>query len=265
MTNQKKQKILDKVSYLFALAENNPSEEEASSALKKAKELLIEYQLSEIDLEKRQKEMSGSQENAFEPGCIEVKLPQSRMHAWIYSMCDAICTFFDVKWFFYKGNTFHRIKPVIVIYGIKTNCNVASLAFNSVYSQIDSLSKRYKPSKASFSFQDYYKDFAIFSVQARFEYKQGLAGGLLKRARQERDRNKQQYGEQCTALAVRSEDVANEWIKSNNIILVSNKTKLNSHGTNTDALYQGIQDSGKIDVHGRGLEGNVNSNQRLTN
>lgn len=45
------EKIVAKIQKLFALAGNNPSEQEAASALLKAQALLAKYNLSQADVE----------------------------------------------------------------------------------------------------------------------------------------------------------------------------------------------------------------------
>jgi len=252
MTSQKKAKLMGKIKALFALAENNPSEEEASAALAQAKKLLIQYQIDEMDLERFSAEQDGKTQDAFEPGCVEVRPPQSRFHAWIKLMVNAVADFYDVSWCFYSGNTFAKIPPRILFYGVKTNCEVAGVAFHSVYEQIMKLSKRYKPSHADFEDQCHYTHFAIFSTSARQEYREGVAAGVQKRVRNEKRKQEEEFGQKCTALAVRAKDVSDQYAKDAGWKFTVARSKAHgTYGTGTDARWQGAQDSDKVDLQGR--------------
>lgn len=251
----KREKMMDKISAMFKLAENNPSQKEAELALSMARKLLIQYQIDEMEL--KEKGSSKQQFDSMEAGCVEIRPPQSRLHKWITTMCSAVCVFFDVKYYFYKGNTFNKIPPRFIFYGVKTNCEIAAFAFNSIYQQITHLGKKYKVSKEDFSMQGYYSDFSIFSVQAKMEYREGLASGLHKRANEEK--NEESDNSKVTALAIRSQDIADEWIKSKRLNLVSVKKDSHRYGTNTNSWRDGVRDASKIDVHGRGLNSRSSS------
>lgn len=260
MNEMKREKMMDKIAGLFRLAENNPSEEESNAALARAKKLLIQYQLNEMEVRDRDNR-SGTkdQDDLFQPDATWVEPPQSRMHKWILSMATAISIYFDVKHFYYEGNTSTKMKPKFIFYGIKTNCEVAAFAFHSIYKQILKLGKKYKPSKQDFLDQDYYTSFSIFSVQARMEYRLGLTRGLVSRAWKER--RKKQENKKVTALAIRADDVADKWLESSGLELKETRLRSHAYGTNTDSYNSGLVDADKIDIHGRGLNPKSSINQ----
>ena len=49
MTDQEKERVIDKIKKLFKLAENNPSEQEAQSALSCARALMVKYEMEESE------------------------------------------------------------------------------------------------------------------------------------------------------------------------------------------------------------------------
>jgi len=245
MTDQEKTKVISKIQKLFNLAENNPSEEEAASALKQARVLLIKYNLSEDEIDAVESSTSGS----LEGGDSVVVLKTGRIHSWVHGLVNVVCAYFNVKCYHQKST-----KSRITFYGVKINSEAAGYAFQSIFSQVQALAKKYKPSKKDFEFQGYYTDFSIYSVKARFEYREGVISGLMKSVNEIKQNEEEEFeAEKITALAVRSEDVARDWLAAQglNIKSVTNYSK--SGLTNSDGYTKGREDSSKVHITGKGL------------
>jgi len=242
-TNEQK-KVIEKIHGLFSLAENNPSEEEAQSALELARRLLLKYNLREDEID------TVESVNSSDGGHNIVELKISRVHDWMKNLFAVISTYFDVKLYVVTGNARLKIKTKYVFYGVKTNAESAAYAFESLFNQIQKLAKKYKPSKDAFEKQSYYSDYSIFSVQARFEYREGLVSGFYSRIHEIKKKEKEEFGKnKITSLAIRHDKIANDWLSNNNIKLTTKKAKYStSHGTNTDARDRGYNDSDNLHI-----------------
>lgn len=248
MTEEEKTKVIALIQKLFALSENNPSENEAALAMARARNLLIKYNLSEDEVDAVE---SNNGPGGLEGGDSVVTLKTGRIHDWVMGLANVICVYFDVK-FFYR----RRVNTTLTFYGIKTNSEAAVYAFQSVFNQIQVLAKKFKPSVEDFEAQRYYTDFAIYSVKARFEYREGIISGLSARVAGMRKEEDKEFGkERITALAIRSEDVAKQWLATNKIKVKSETRYSHSYGTNSNGYSSGKQDSSKIHITGKGLKG----------
>lgn len=241
-------KIIEKIHGLFSLAENNPCEKEAQSALELARRLLIKYNLreDEIDTVKNINDSDG--------GSNTVELKTSRVHNWMKRLFAIVSNYFDVKVFSLQGDIRYKIKTKYIFYGVKINAESAAYAFESLFNQIQKLAKKYKPSRNDFEKQSYYSDYSIFSVQARIEYREGLIFGFYSKIRKIKDKEEKEFGKnKITSLAIRYDKVADDWLEDNNIQLITKKSKCSmSHGTNTDAAIHGYEDSNNLHI-GKGL------------
>lgn len=246
MTLEEKQRVVEKIQKLFSLAENNPSEEEAQLALTTARRLLTKYNLSEDEVDSvERKSMIGT-----EGGSNEVILKTARIHDWVSSLVMLVSRYFDVKIYYVQGNKW-GVKSKYVFYGVKMNSETAVYAFESLFNQVQTLAKKYKPSKEAFESQHYYSDYSIYSVQARFEYRNGLVSGLRNRLNEVKKQEVEEFGQsKITALAVRYDEVAENWLAKNNIRLVTGKSKRTcTYGTNSGAKSHGYADSVNLSIH----------------
>jgi hypothetical protein len=120
------EKILGKIKKLFALANNNPSEEEAKAAALKAQELLAQYhidysEVENIDLDKVE-----------EIEEVTVDIPAKK---WKYTLARIVADNFRCKHFYYG-------KKKLVFYGHKTDANVAAETFKYLFNIGNALGNR---------------------------------------------------------------------------------------------------------------------------
>lgn len=120
------EKVLEKIKKLFALAENNPSEEEAKSAALMAQKLMVEndiamWEVEGVDLNKKE-----------EIGEEEVDVPAKK---WKYTLAHIVADNFRVK-FFLRG------KGTFIFYGHKTDAKIAIETFKYLFNTGDKLGKR---------------------------------------------------------------------------------------------------------------------------
>lgn len=120
------EKILEKVKKLFALADNNPSEEEAKSAALMAQKLMMEndiamWEVENVDLEKKE-----------EIGEEAIEVPAKK---WKYTLAHIVADNFRVK-FFLRG------KGVFIFYGHKTDAKIAVETFKYLFNTGNKLGLR---------------------------------------------------------------------------------------------------------------------------
>lgn len=193
------EKILDKIRKLKNLAnpDNNTNENEIASALATARRLMLEHGINEH-------ETTVQIPNEELGNGVDTVLDTKNRQAWISILSQAIDTYFDCKHFLRTGG---RRNLTIVFYGPKEQAEIASYCFTSVYNQVWNLSNAYKPSGVVFySPRD-------FSRIAKREYREGLSNGLLERCRAiKEEEQRSANASKITALAIRSDKVADEWL-----------------------------------------------------
>ncbi len=247
MTENEKAKVIEKIQGLFALAENNPSEEEAQSALATARRLLLKYNLTEDEVDTVESDSKG--------GSNVVTLKTTRIHDWIEQLGHLVCEYFDAKFFLRRGSPKFKMPSSFTFYGMKINANSAVYVFESLFNQVQKLAKKYKPRKYDFDQQSYYTNFAIYSVQARREYREGLVSGFRAKIHEIKQNEEQEFGKQkITALVVRHEEVAKNWLAENDIKIKNESSVSQSFGTNTGSYFKGKIDSKNLSI-AKGIKG----------
>ena len=126
------EKILEKIKKLFELAGNNPSEEEAKSAMLKAQELMAQYhldyaQVNGVDLDKE------------EPiGKVRVDTPAKK---WKYTLAQIIAPNYRCKHFWHG-------KEQVVFFGHKTDVLIAGETYRYLFNVGNTLAnKLYREAK----------------------------------------------------------------------------------------------------------------------
>lgn len=221
--NQSKvDKVLEKVRKLFALAGNNPSEEEAKSAALKAQKLMAEYNLtiSDVDNEDEKLEMTDA---GFNTGID---------NNWKFSLARVIANNFrcEVYW---VG------KRRVVFYGYKADCEIAKDTFEFLFK----ICKKRTTQVADKAYAE-----TGSSKGVRYSYSSGFVAGI-----------KEVLDRQCTALMIITppevkesfSEMSADWGSIN----VHRKDALAvSKLQNAREYYdQGIQD-GRSAINGRSLE-----------
>lgn len=117
-------KIISKIKKLFALGTNNPSSEEAKTAVLKAQKLLSEYNISSLDLEEVEKEIAGSE--IWEVGSG---------NKWKYRLGDLVARNFRCKCFWYGRDT-------VAFFGFETDRKIALDTFQYLYKVGHNLGKK---------------------------------------------------------------------------------------------------------------------------
>lgn len=133
------EKVLEKVKKLFALAENNPSAEEAKSAALMAQKLMMEndiamWEVENVDLEKKE-----------EIGEEAIEVPAKK---WKYTLAHTVADNFRVK-FFMRG------KGTFIFYGHKTDAKIAVETFKYLFNTGNKLGMQlYREAKVKYGYAD---------------------------------------------------------------------------------------------------------------
>ena len=220
--------IIAKVKKLFALAENNNSEEEAQAALEMARKLLQDHGLSMMDLKVEDQKESLA-------GEVEVELEGKKiLFVWMLTLADVVASYFDVGFCYWNSKAGHTIW----FYGNRANCQAASVAYPSLVKQIETLSKKYRhPRYAEL------RDLRV-TLKLRESYKLGLIKGFAERLVTLKDQDEEQV--KTTALAVYNKDLQEEWLNQTDMEIetVSRPRKT----VNDQAYKDGQRDSDKLSL-----------------
>lgn len=127
---ESREKILEKIEKLLALAGNNPSENEAISAALKAQELMAKYNIELADLEGKSLE-----QNIVE----ETYTPKANCHyvrKWRYTLSQIIAKNFCCK-------TYSINRDAIAFYGYEKDAKIAVEVFKFLFETGNKLANRY--------------------------------------------------------------------------------------------------------------------------
>ena len=182
-------KLLKRIRALFELASNNPSPQEAQSALEMARKLLQEHNLTMIDVENVEADKS------VEGGYSETTNIGQKIQQWKKSLSVLVAEYLDVKVVIrkYPG----KKQQSFLFYGVVLNTEVAIKTFLSLLAQIEEMVKKYNGK----------------GVYAKGVYRDGIITGLDRRLAY----LKRRQSAKCTALAVCSDKVADRWMENEGI------------------------------------------------
>lgn len=121
------EKIIVKIKKVLELAKNNPSPEEAKAAALQAQKLLAKYHIDMAEVEDIDLDASESID--------EVKVFVGTGKKWKYTLAGIIARNFRCRHFYYGKST-------VVFYGHKTDAEVASAAFKSLFNLGNKLAQR---------------------------------------------------------------------------------------------------------------------------
>lgn len=121
------EKIIVKIKKVLELAKNNPSPEEAKSAALQAQKLLAKYHIDMSEVEDIDLDASESID--------EVKVSVGTGKKWKYTLAGVVARNFRCRHFYYGKST-------VVFYGHKTDAEVASAAFKSLFNLGNKLAQR---------------------------------------------------------------------------------------------------------------------------
>jgi len=233
-----KKKIIERIQQLFNLAANNPSEEEAATALKMARAKMMQYGLEEADVQTVTREESIIGDNV-------VVFQTSNIPEWASYLAYIVSQYFEVESYISRNR--YR-NPQIVFYGHKVNSEAAGYAFESLFNQVQSLAKKLKITKEMYRTVGWhFGSFRGFSKCAKREYRTGLVSGLKKRLIEVKEEEKV-HAPEVTALAVRYKDLANQYALQKSLKLRSAQGHKNQ-GTGTSAFVgAGVNDSRNLSV-----------------
>ena len=127
---ESREKILEKIEKLLALAGNNPSENEAISAALKAQELMAKYNIELADLEGK-----SLKQNIVE----ETYTPKANCHyvrKWRYTLSQIIAKNFCCK-------TYSINRDAIAFYGYEKDTKIAVEVFKFLFETGNKLASRY--------------------------------------------------------------------------------------------------------------------------
>lgn len=190
---------------------SNASENERANANTRIEELTNKYSINESESSSTESLSGYNERNVGKVG------------TWVTILAKTISEYFDCQ-YAEKNN------KIIVFFGSSNRVKNAGYAFDSVYNQIQELSKNY-----SISEKRYYgfKNFKSYKIVARREFKEGLATGLYNRVKK-----KNQEG-----LILNSEHIANEWLSSKGLAIEEAKRKSKELHTRENHFEIGLEKS----------------------
>lgn len=124
-------KIVEKISNLLSLANNNPNENEAIAAALKAQELMAKYDIEIVEIEGKAKE-----EEEIIKNIISFEKNTGYCIKWRFSLARVIADNFRVK--FYSIG-----RDDVCFYGYKSDAKIAGQVFNYIFSTGNKLSCKY--------------------------------------------------------------------------------------------------------------------------
>lgn len=221
MSGTKRKKIIERIQLLFNRAatkvenSSNPDEvdHEAQSALEMARRLMLQYNLEMIDIETLGAVQGAKTGPDNGESTVEFKTKQTAK--WTLSLAVVISDYFECKVMYMNPTTWSGGK--LVYYGVKLNANLAAYAFQSVFNQIRTLSKKYKVKRETWECsplgQYYYNTFESYRNAAKREYQEGLIWGFAKRLKELKEEEKiSENGEKIVALALRYDEIAKDYL-----------------------------------------------------
>ena len=131
LSPEEREKMIEKVKKILALAENNPSQEEALSAALQAQRLMAKYNIHEDDVE-----LDEIKENEIDSVFSEQK-HDSSFHSWRKQLATVIAKNFRCKCYLRRGD--------VVFRGFKADAEIALEVYLALYAIGDKLgSQKYK-------------------------------------------------------------------------------------------------------------------------
>lgn len=223
------ERIIEKIRKCLALANNNPSEEEAKAAALQAQKLLAKYNISMADVTELEQEV----EEIVEVATWFKDIVKGVARAWKYDLADIVARNFRCKHFFYG-------KRAVVFYGHKTDAEAASEVYKYLFSMGDRLANRvtYRV------LREYHKRGESAQVSGIYNsWVKGFLKGL-----------KEGFDKQCTALMiVVPEDVKEAYTEKSKSFRHMSAGMRNT-GFNSEAYNDGFT-TGKGAMAQRSLEG----------
>ena len=223
------ERIIEKIRKCLALANNNPSEEEAKAAALQAQKLLAKYNISMADVTELEQEV----EEIVEVATWFNEIVKGVARAWKYELADIVARNFRCKHFFYG-------KRAVVFYGHKTDAEAASEVYKYLFSMGDRLANRvtYRV------LREYHKRGESAQISGIYNsWVKGFLKGL-----------KEGFDKQCTALMiVVPEDVKEAYAEKSKTFKHASLGMKNT-GFNSEAYNDGFT-TGKGAMAQRSLEG----------
>lgn len=224
----REERIIEKIRKCLALANNNPSEEEAKAAALQAQKLLAKYNISISDVEEIEQEV----EEIVEVATWFKEVVKGVARAWKYDLAGIVAKNFRCKHFFYG-------KSAVVFYGHKTDAEAASEVFKYLFCMGDRLANRvtYRV------LREYHKRGESAQVSGIYN---SWVKGFLKGLRESLD-------QQCTALMIITpQDVEEAYVERSKSFGRLNAGMRNT-GFNVEAYKDGFV-NGKEAMAQRSLE-----------
>lgn len=116
MTNNKQEKIIEKIKKVLELSRNNPSEAEAQAAALKAQQLMAQYHIS----------MSEIDDITDIENIVEEVVNVGGGKKWKYSLAHVVARNFRCRYFFYG-------RWAVVFYGYETDAKIAAETFKYLF------------------------------------------------------------------------------------------------------------------------------------
>lgn len=227
-TNEKIEKMINKVQGLIKLSEKNDNDEEAQSAFLMAQKLMLKYHISADSLQSA----ADSEDQVTNNDVTTLK----RLYWWEKVLAKVITDNFRVKGFTHSIYVNGKKKSKIVFMGLDDDLKIAKEMYVLTYEAIQHYAKKY--------INKYYKDQDISRKRGLTEYlkqsyMQGFLHGLEDKFKEQFEELKQEYG-----LMVMTPEKVQEAFNR----LHCRKAAIHvSRYVNGDAYHQGQHDGNSID------------------
>jgi hypothetical protein len=225
-TENKQERIIDKIRKVLELSKNNPSQEEAKSAALTAQKLMAQYHISMEDVEDM-----GNVEDIDEV-CINVP----KGSKWKYFLANVISRNFRCKHYWYG-------KMEVAFYGYKTDAEIAAKTFEYLFETGNRLANNYYNRARRDALQ---WEGTFYGKGIKNNFLSGYINGI-----------KESLERQCTALMIVVPKEVNEGYEEKTKDFYTVKHELNLSGCNDQGKqgYNAGIRAGKDTMNSRKIEG----------
>lgn len=136
MENNSRESVIERIKKLFALADNNPNQNEAIAAALKAQHLMAEHDVEECEIHGKEEQPIVEIETGPAPArwsCLLAAVIRSNFRCESYELTR-------------KVRGFKKRKRIITFYGYQCDAQAAALTFNYLFKVGDHLARRYASS-----------------------------------------------------------------------------------------------------------------------
>lgn len=248
MNKEERDRIVERIRRCLALGDKsrNPSEAEAETAVRMAKNLMAEYNLSMADV------ANANMENAFGPMVEVTYEKKSTPPMWENLLVKVCVELFGIYSFIRRTENADKI----VFCGRENDVAISMEVYKLLKLEIMSLGSRWERENRNLMDWNYLSDGQWRT--RRWKYQEGVVYTLVKRAHLQSEELSKADAEKSTALVVRKENDARNWAKEKYQLVQSHNRPSGLHG---DAFGQGQRDGNKVGLDFKNKVRNSNGQQ----